>query len=124
MHATLTLCSTCGYDPAAPEAERPGERFARRIEARIAERGAPALRLERTACLMACKRHCTAALRAPGKYAYVLGDFAADDDAADALLDYVARYQASDTGVVPYKQWPEGVRGHFIARLPPPGGSL
>ena len=121
MTTTLIVCATSGYDPAAPTAERPGERFARQLEARLAERGAPAPRLQRTACLMACKRHCSVALRAPGKYAYVLGGFAPSAAAADALLDYAAGYQASDTGVVPFKQWPEGVKGHFIARMPPPG---
>ncbi|MBC9072945.1 DUF1636 domain-containing protein [Thauera sp. CAU 1555] len=124
MSATLIVCATCGYDAAAPDGERPGERFARQLEARLAARPAPALRLERTACLMACKRHCTVALRAPGKYAYVLGDFAPDAAAADALLDYAAGYQAAERGVVPFKQWPEGVKGHFVARVPPPGDDL
>ena len=60
-------------------------------------------------------------LRAPGKVGYVLGRFAPDEDAATALLDYAVHYAESEHGRVPFKQWPKGVKGHFITRTPPPG---
>jgi len=72
-------------------------------------------------CLFACQDHCTVHLRAPDKVGYVLGRFAPNEDAARAILDYAARYAASEHGRVPYSLWPEGVKGHFITRTPPPG---
>lgn len=72
-------------------------------------------------CLFACKDYCTIHLRAPGKIAYVMGKFTPDEETARAILDYAALYAESEHGQVPYKQWPEGVKGHFITRMPPQG---
>lgn len=72
-------------------------------------------------CLFACTEFCTVHLRAPGKVGYVLGRFAPDEEAATAILDYAVHYAASEHGRVPFKEWPQGVKGHFITRTPPPG---
>ena len=47
--------------------------------------------------------------------------FAADEEAARAILDYALLYAGSEEGQVPYRAWPEGVKGHFITRTPPAG---
>ena len=39
-------------------------------------------------------------------------------EAAEAIVDFARRYAASPDGAVPYRDWPEGMKGHFIARLP------
>jgi len=72
-------------------------------------------------CLFACTEFCTVHLRAPGKVGYVLGRFRPDEEAARAILDYAALYADSEMGQVPFRQWPAGVKGHFITRTPPPG---
>lgn len=72
-------------------------------------------------CLFACAEFCTVHLRAPGKVSYVLGRFAPDEEAARAILDYAVHYAASQDGRVAYRDWPEGVKGHFITRSPPEG---
>lgn len=114
MTTTLTLCETCGGDE--PGERRRGERLADEVERLATGR---ALVVGRTRCLMACQRHCTAVLRAPGKITYVLGGFAPEPDAAEALLDYAERYGRSETGQVPFREWPAGIKGKFIARIPP-----
>lgn len=122
MTTTLLLCETCGQDAAAPSAVRQGELFAAEVEGLLQEQlaaGAPPLSIKRTRCLMACQRHCTAALQAPGKIAYVLGGFAPEREAAEALLDYSRQYQQSDSGQVPFRSWPAGIKGKFVARIPP-----
>lgn len=72
-------------------------------------------------CLFACGDPCAVYLRAPGRIGYILGRFAPDADAAWAILDHAVLHAASEEGEVPYDQWPEGVKGHFIARTPPDG---
>lgn len=72
-------------------------------------------------CLFACTEFCTVHLRAPGRVGYVLGRFQPDTDAATAILDYAVHYAGSEHGRVPFKDWPQGVKGHFITRTPPPG---
>jgi len=116
MTTTLMLCETCGYDAAEPDAMRLGDRFASEVEALL--KADDDLAIRRTRCLMACQRHCTALLRAPGKIAYVLGGFRPNSESAEALPDYARNYQLSDTGQVPFRDWPVGIKGKFIARIP------
>ncbi len=77
--------------------------------------------VEEMPCLFACTEHCTVHLRAPGKMGYVLGRFEPDEDAARAILDYALAHAESPEGSVPYRSWPDGVKGHFIVRTPPEG---
>lgn len=72
-------------------------------------------------CLFACENFCVVHLRAPGKIGYVLGRLSPSIDAARSVLEYAAAYAASDIGEVPYRLWPDGVKGHFLVRIPPPG---
>ncbi|MET0337565.1 MAG: DUF1636 domain-containing protein [Caulobacter sp.] len=79
------------------------------------------LAIEQMPCLFNCSQHCSIHLRGPGKIGYVLGKFEPTVEAAQAILDYAAAWLQSAEGVVPYRQWPQGVKGHFIVRVPPPG---
>lgn len=50
------------------------------------------------------------------------GRFEPDAAAADAILDWVSAYAASEDGTVRHARWPAGMKGHFIARIPAKGG--
>ena len=118
---TLFICDTCRFHRETREHEgrTGGVIFAEHVWRGVRELQMKEVVLLRTSCLMACTRHCTVHLRAPAKIGYILGDFAPTDTSAAALLEYVRHYQRSSTGQVPYRDWPLGVRGHFIARTPP-----
>jgi predicted metal-binding protein len=119
--ATLFICDTCHYRPGERwhEGRTGGVIFAEHVERRARELRLADLVLLRTSCLMACTRHCTVHLRAPAKIGYVIGGFEPTEGSAAVLLDYVRKYQESETGQVPYSTWPAGIKGHFIARTPP-----
>lgn len=120
MTTTILICDTCkrpGHDETAPDCD--GARLAGLVEAAIA--GQTGLRVRRHSCLMGCGKGCNLAIRAPGKLTYVLGDFEAVADHADAIAEYARLHAASDTGQVPFRQWPQGVKGHFVSRLPDQG---
>ena len=122
MSAVLVVCETCGFDDKQPDAVRPGELLARALEQRLAvslETDGANPRLQRFRCLMSCKRHCVVQLRAPEKIGYVIGDFVPDANAVETLLDYSRKYMQSESGQVPFKEWPEGIKGKFVARIPP-----
>ncbi|MBL4800862.1 MAG: DUF1636 family protein [Emcibacter sp.] len=70
-------------------------------------------------CLWSCASACSVQIRADGKCGYHLGGFQATEDAAAALLDFAVEYNLSPTGEVDFDLWPEGIKGHFIARIPP-----
>ena len=68
---------------------------------------------------MGCTHGCNVAIQAQGKLAYTLGRFSPDADSAGAIVDYARLHADSDTGQVPFRQWPQGVKGHFVTRHPP-----
>ena len=118
MTSWITICDTCKREDWAERGveKTDGEVLAALIEA--AAEGT-ALRTRRTSCLMGCAHGCNVAIQAEGKLAYTLGRFDPDSDAAQAIVDYATLHAESDTGQVPFRQWPVGVKGHFVTRHPP-----
>lgn len=121
----VLACNSCRFS-AADRDDAGGQRGGALLVAtlRAVQASDPAyaeISVQEMPCLFACTEFCTVHLRAAGKVGYVLGRFVPDADAARAILDYTVHYAASETGQVPYKAWPEGVKGHFIVRTPPAG---
>ena len=101
---------------------RGGQRLAEALHAtRAADPAYAGIAVQEMACLFSCTEHCAVHLRAPGRIGYVLGRFAPDGEAARAILDVAVAHAASEEGQVPFRQWPQGVKGHFLVRVPPPG---
>lgn len=121
----IVVCNSCRFSKEAredPAGRRGGALLAEALTAaRDADPRYAGIAIQQMPCLFACNDHCTVHLRAPDKLGYVLGRFAPDADAADAILEYAAHYAASTHGRVPFGQWPQGVKGHFIVRVPPAG---
>jgi predicted metal-binding protein len=121
----VVVCNTCRYAQDARsdgEGVRGGLRLAEALrKVRASDERYAGVAVQDMACLFACTEFCTVHLRAPGKVSYVMGRFSPDEDAARAILDYAAQYAQSAEGQVPYSQWPDGVKGHFITRSPPVG---
>ena len=118
MTTWITICDTCmheGRKEVGPEGTD-GERLAGLIEARVA---GEEVRTRRFSCLMGCTRGCNVAIQAPGKLAYTLGLLRPDAAAAEAVLAYARLHAQSGSGQVPYRQWPEAIKGHFMTRHPP-----
>jgi len=122
---SLVVCSTCRFSAEEREDADGVRGGAHLVAALRAQKDGDArldgLAIEEMPCLFNCSQHCSIHVRAPGKIGYVLGRFEPTVEAARAILDYAVAYMASEEGVVPYRQWPEGVKGHFIVRVPPAG---
>lgn len=119
MTTWITICDTCkreGWERTGME-RTDGEALAALVEA--AAEGVAGLRTRRVSCLMGCKHGCNVAVQGAGKLNYTLGDFTPDPEAAQAIVDWAARHAQSDSGQVPYRDWPQGVKGHFVTRHPP-----
>jgi predicted metal-binding protein len=121
----VVTCSTCRFSSQERDdahGVRGGARLAEALRSmQASDPRYGAIAIQDMPCLFACADHCTIHLRAPGKVSYVMGRFTPDADAARAILDYAVQYADSEHGRVPFKQWPEGVKGHFITRSPPEG---
>ena len=108
--ATLLVCVTCKSDE--------GEVGAALYEALGARLAGDAIVLRPVECLSVCKRPCTVALAAPGKWTYVVGDL----DSREHVEDVVAaarRYAAAPDGLVPWRERPLPFRKGVVSRTPP-----
>lgn len=118
MTTWITICDTCKGDDWDTRGmdKTDGEALADMVEPRAEAAG---IRTRRVSCLMGCSHSCNIAIQAEGKLSYTLGRFEPGAEAAEAIVDYAAKHAASDTGQVPFREWHQGVKGHFITRHPP-----
>lgn len=119
MPTWITICDTCkreDWDTKSTEITD-GEALATLVES--VAKGHPDLRTRRVSCLMGCKHGCNVAIQSTGKLAYTLGNFEPDSQDAEAIVGYARLHAISENGQVPYREWPQGVKGHFVTRHPP-----
>jgi len=121
----VVVCNTCRPSSESlgdAEGVRGGARLLQAILAvQAADPAYAGVSVQEMPCLFACAEHCTVHIRAPGRIGYVLGRFEPTTEAARAILDYAVCHARSEDGRVPYRDWPDGVKGHFIVRVPPAG---
>jgi predicted metal-binding protein len=113
--ATLLVCVTCRR---AGEDERLGRQLFDALAAHLD--GDAAITLQPVECLSVCKRPCTVALAAPGKWTYVVGDLTIEDHLED-IVAAARRYAATSDGLVPWRERPPSIRKGVVARTPPLG---
>ncbi|MGR3566877.1 MAG: DUF1636 family protein [Pseudooceanicola nanhaiensis] len=118
MSTWITICDTCKREDWAERGvpDTDGARLAELLEP-MAE--AAGLRTRRVSCLMGCTHGCNVAIQAGGKLSYTLGRFEPGAEAAAAIVEYAGLHAASETGQVPFRQGPQGVKGHVVTRHPP-----
>jgi predicted metal-binding protein len=54
-----------------------------------------------------------------GKLNYTLGAFEPDATSAEGIVAYAVAHAESETGRVPFREWPIAIKGHFVTRHPP-----
>jgi predicted metal-binding protein len=117
----IVMCTTCRLSVAqkfGPDGLTGGETLIAHMRDAIAARGLD-LNVATQACLWNCKRHCSVVLRDDHRFTYFTGDHEPTREQADAILDWFAAHGETETGEVPFAKWPQRMRGHFIARIPP-----
>ncbi|WP_454658528.1 DUF1636 family protein [Bosea beijingensis] len=116
---TIHVCTACRRARAdLPEGyDQPGLALAERLTAQLKAKGStiPVLPVE---CLAVCKRPCTIALSADGKWTYLIGDLDTDTH-LDEIVGAAEAYAASANGIVPWKERPQSFRKGVVARVPP-----
>lgn len=119
MTTWITICDTCKREDwdAASGQPTDGEKLAALVEA--AAKGAPDVQTRRVSCLMGCTNACNVTIQDPKKLSYTLGQFDPEGAAADGIVEYAAAHAQSGTGQVPYREWPQAIKGHFVTRHPP-----
>ncbi|MET0342810.1 MAG: DUF1636 domain-containing protein [Polyangiales bacterium] len=117
----VIACFTCGGAERDEQGRPLGAQLLAKLEAAASEAGTDSnVAVSGMRCLWACKMRCAVHVRAPGKTAYVLAHFEPSDDAARGIIDYARAYGQSADGAVPFREWPQAVKGHFLCRIPTP----
>ncbi len=75
--------------------------------------------MQTQACLWNCTRPCSVVFQDSERFSYVTGGHEPTAKQAEAILDWFALHGETAGGEVPFRSWPDRMRGHFIARIPP-----
>ena len=115
---TVFICVTCrGF---GGDDQRPGRLLFDAVTSRLRSCVDCDVRVTPVECLSVCKRPCTIALTAAGKWTYVVGDLDPEVH-VDDIVNMAVRYGLTDDGIVPWRERPQSFRKGVVSRIPPLG---
>ena len=115
---TVFVCVTCrGKDD---DTARPGQLMFDALTDGLRAHAEAAVTDTPVECLSVCKRPCTIAVAAAGKWTYVVGDLNHLDHAEDVIASAI-RYAATENGIIPWRERPRSFRSGVVSRIPPLG---
>lgn len=119
MPTIITICETCKRADWKEKGlkESDGFELAQLIEKSSVTEEKVITR--RHSCLMGCDHGCNVTIQDNKKLSYVLGNFKPTSEDAEAIILYANLHANSTNGQVPYREWPQAIKGHFVARIPP-----
>ena len=118
----LVLCTTCKYSAESklgPDGRTGGETLIAAMRTVLAKHERVDVDVIEQVCLWNCTRPCSVVMQDDERFSYITGGNTPDEEQAEAILQWFDAHGATQDGVVPFKQWPQKMRGHFIARIPP-----
>ena len=115
---TIHVCTVCRRvrEDLAEGFDQPGADLAAALSQRLD--GASGITVLATECLAVCKRPCTLAFAADGKWTYLIGDLDTETH-LDDIVSAAAAFAASANGIIPWKERPACFRKGVVARVPP-----
>ncbi len=119
---SLVICSTCKFSTEskhAPDGRTGGEILIAHMHEVLREQGRDDVSVQTQICLWNCSRPCSVVMRDDERFSYVTGGNEPTKAQAEAILEWFDAHGKTETGEVPFKLWPQAMRGHFIARMPP-----
>ncbi|MEO1066550.1 MAG: DUF1636 domain-containing protein [Pseudomonadota bacterium] len=122
MSRAIIVCQTCKFTAETKtdtNGVTGGEHLTRHLEDVLA--GRDDVVIQKQDCLWACSDHCNVVMSDTERFSYLAGRFAPERASAEAIVEWFDKHGTSKTGQVPFREWPDGMRGHFIARLPVQG---
>jgi predicted metal-binding protein len=114
----LLACETCGGAERSTHGSARGERLLGLLKSASETRSETQISVSSVRCMWLCKRPCAMHIRGGQRAGYLLAELEASAEVANALLDYAVLYRNSSDGAVPYREWPQALRGHFVCRVP------
>lgn len=75
-------------------------------------------------CFWSCKQFCSVLFSDTERFSYLAARFQPNAQDAEAILDWFSLHGQTPDGVVAFPDWPEPIKGHFVARIPPKPSDL
>jgi predicted metal-binding protein len=122
MSRSIIVCSTCKFADGRKLDEQgrsAGQILHSELVGLLADQGRSDIKVETQACLWNCDKPCSVVFRDSQRFSYVTGKNLPTREQAEGLVAWFDLHGASETGEVSFRQWPQTMRGHFIARIPP-----
>jgi predicted metal-binding protein len=119
---SLVLCNSCRFPDGrkfAEDGRTGGQTLIAALNDVLATQGRTDVDVVEQTCLWNCTQSCSVVVRDSQRFSYITGKHEATHHQAEAILQWFDAHGQSDTGEVPFRQWPDAMRGHFIARIPP-----
>lgn len=115
---TIHVCTVCRRvrEDLAEGYDQPGLGLATALSERL--EASDGITVQAVECLSVCKRPCTLAFVADGKWTYLIGDLDSQTH-LDDIVDAAQRFAASANGIIPWKERPACFRKGVVARVPP-----
>ena len=118
----LVICTTCKFSETSklgPDGRSGGEMMVDAVQEVLTKIGRSDIVVQPQACLWNCSKPCSVVLQDEDRFSYITGSNTPDEEQAEALIAWFDAHGATEDGQVPFKLWPQKMRGHFIARIPP-----
>ena len=118
----IVICNTCKHADGRKlddDGRSAGSYLIDAMTDLLAEKGRADVTVQAQSCLWNCTRPCSVVIRDDQRFSYVTGGNAPTREQAEVLLAWFDLHGETATGEVPFRQWPDAMRGHFIARMPP-----
>ncbi len=117
----LVICTTCKFSETsklAPDGRSGGEMMLAAVQSYLNKAARDDIVVMPQACMWNCTKPCSVVLQDEARFSYITGSNTPDEEQAEALVQWFDAHGATVDGVVPFKQWPQKMRGHFVARIP------
>jgi predicted metal-binding protein len=119
---SLVLCNTCKFPDGrklGEDGRTGGQTLIAELRGLLADLGRLDVNVVEQTCLWNCTQSCSVAISDTERFSYITGKHVATRAQAEAILQWFDAHGETVTGEVPFRQWPDAMRGHFIARIPP-----
>jgi predicted metal-binding protein len=119
---SLVICNTCRFpsgEKLNSDGRTGGQMMIAALREVLAAKGRTDVEVVEQSCLWNCTQSCSVAIRDTDRFSYITGRHVPTLEQAEAIVQWFDQHGQSETGEVPFKSWPQNMRGHFIARIPP-----
>ncbi len=118
----IIICNSCRFPDgrkSGDDGRTGGQTLVDAMATVLVEKNRRDVRVVDQTCLWNCTQSCSVVFRDSQRFSYVTGRHEPTVEQAEAILQWFDAHGETTSGEVPFREWPQAMKGHFIARMPP-----